>query len=157
MKQKILLSLLIAGLFISCSKKEEHAPGTADSTAMSPAPAAATAPASQQTPNVQPSSSDAVKDAKATEDQKNATPNPPSVAEPKMSGNQATAEKLARGYVMTTTLGKENKTAIELISSKKGYGENGWFFTYHMAKKHEITVQTTENIAAIYGKMKEIK
>ena len=74
-----------------------------------------------------------------------------------MSGTQATAEKLARGYVMTTTLGKEHKNAIELIKSKKGYCENCWFFTYHIAKKHEITVQTTENIAAIYGKMKDLK
>ena len=157
MKQKILFSLLIAALFISCSKKEEHTPGVADSATMPSSPAVTTTPAPQQTPNAQPSGNDAVKDVKATEDQKNATPSPPSVAAQKMSENQATAEKLARGYVMTTTLGKENKNAIELVNSKKGYCENCWFFTYHIAKKHEITVQTTENIAAIYGKMKEIK
>lgn len=156
MKQKILLSLFIAALFISCSKKDEQAPRATDSTTMMTSPAVAPAP--QQPTNTQPSTTtDQVKDVKATEDQKNASPNPPSLAEPKMSGNQATAEKLARGYVMTTTLGKENKNAIELIKSKKGYCENCWFFTYHIAKKHEITVQTTENIAAIYGKMKDLK
>ncbi len=156
MKQKIVLSLFIVALFIGCSKKDEQAPHATDSTAMTNSTTVSNVPTPQPT-QTKPSTTDPVKDEKATDDQKNASTNPPSLTEPKLSGNQAIAEKLARGYVITTTIGKEHKNAIELINSKKGYCENCWFFTYHIAKKHEITVQTTENIAAIYGKMKELK
>lgn len=73
------------------------------------------------------------------------------------SPRQISSERLAHEYLKSTKLGRTYPNELVLIKTKKGKCETCWFFTYRVGGKQEVTVQTADNVASIFGTMNDEK